>query len=292
MELASLTSFIAIAESGSFSQAAQKLYITQPAVSKRIASLESHLGARLFDRLGRKVILTEAGNTLLPKARRILHELNESRQIIASLSSGTIRGRLSIATSHHIGLRHLPPVLKAFKNTYADVELDIHFMDSEQACGAIERGELELAVVTLPNVTNPAIETQLLWPDPLAIVVAPDHPLTTQKSVSLNLLSEYPAILPGPGTFTRRILEQTIQPKGLNIKLSLETNYLETIRMLVVVGLGWSALPQSMTGDDLLAIEVDGIHMQRELGLVRHPAHTLSKAAAAFIEVLKDSAAS
>lgn len=108
MDLASLNAFIAIAETGSFSEAGERLHLTQPAVSKRIASLEQQLSVRLFDRLGREVSLTEAGRALLPRAYQILNVLDDTRRALSNLS-GDISGRLTLATSHHIGLHRLPP---------------------------------------------------------------------------------------------------------------------------------------------------------------------------------------
>ncbi|MDH5778224.1 MAG: LysR family transcriptional regulator, partial [Gammaproteobacteria bacterium] len=133
MDLNNLTTFVAVAETGSFSQTSEQLFLTQPAISKRIAALEDELGTSLFDRIGRSVSLTEAGQALLPRAHKILLEVEDSRRAISNLS-GNISGKLSIGTSHHIGLHRLPPVLRQFNIAYPDVELDIHFMDSEEAC--------------------------------------------------------------------------------------------------------------------------------------------------------------
>lgn len=113
MDLANLNAFIAIAETGSFSGAGERLYITQPAISKRIAGLEQQLNVRLFDRLGREVSLTEAGRALLPRAYQILNVLDDTRRALTNLT-GEVTGRLTLATSHHIGLHRLPPVLRAF----------------------------------------------------------------------------------------------------------------------------------------------------------------------------------
>ena len=113
MDTNSLRTFITTAELESFSLAAEQLYLTQPAISKRIAALEEELGAKLFDRIGRHVSLTEAGRTLLQRARIILQEVEDSRRLISNLS-GTVSGRLSIGTSHHIGLHRLPPVLRRY----------------------------------------------------------------------------------------------------------------------------------------------------------------------------------
>lgn len=108
MDLANLNAFIAIAETGSFSGAGERLHLTQPAISKRIAGLEQQLKVRLFDRLGREVSLTEAGRALLPRAYQILNVLDDTRRALTNLT-GEVSGRLTLATSHHIGLHRLPP---------------------------------------------------------------------------------------------------------------------------------------------------------------------------------------
>ena len=166
MNIPSLKAFVAIAETGSFSRAAEQLFITQPAISKRLSSLEDELSEKLCDRFGRQVKLTPAGETLLPYARRILRDVLLSKEALSGLDS-EIAGHLSIGTSHHIGLHHLPPVLREFSQNFSKVELDLHFMDSEDACKEVEKGELELAVVTLPTHPEKKLNAARIWPDPL-----------------------------------------------------------------------------------------------------------------------------
>ncbi len=291
MELTALQAFVAVAESGSFSRAADTLFLTQPAISKRIAALEDDLRARLFDRMARSVELTEAGRALLPHARRVLGELETSRQVVADLS-GTVGGRLRIGTSHHVGLHRLPPVLRRYTGRYPDVELDLHFMDSEQACQAVDRGELELAVVTLPESPPDTLALETLWPDPLDFFAAPDHPLALQPSIEMRDLAQWPAILPAVSTFTRRIVAAALRPSGAQLRIALETNYLETIKMMVSVGLGWSALPRTMNHGELTVLPLEGIRLQRRLGLVSRVGRTPANAAGAFVEVARRQARS
>ncbi|MDU5677321.1 MAG: LysR family transcriptional regulator, partial [Pseudomonas aeruginosa] len=153
MDLNSLNTFIAIAETGSFSEAGERLHLTQPAVSKRIAALEQQLNARLFDRVGREVNLTEAGRALLPRAYQLLNVLDDTRRALNNLT-GEVSGRLVLATSHHIGLHRLPPLLRAFTRAHPQVALDIQFLDSEVAYEEILHGRAELAVITLAPETN------------------------------------------------------------------------------------------------------------------------------------------
>lgn len=286
MDIPNLSAFLAVADTGSFSTASDNLYLTQPAVSKRIAALESELDVNLFDRIGRKVTLTESGIALLPRARNILQQVEDSKRAIQNLS-GHIAGKLSIGTSHHIGLHRLPPVLRAFTHAYPDVELDLHFMDSEEACHAVEHGELELGIVTLPLQPAHLLLTREVWPDPLDIVVNQDHPLAQVKKVLPKHLAEFPAILPTRGTYTRQIFEDTMQEHKLKLKVGLSTNYLETIKMMVSVGLGWSILPRSMVNQELKTLTINNIKLQRKLGVVWHSGHTLSNAAKAMFGCLE-----
>jgi DNA-binding transcriptional LysR family regulator len=287
MDISNYQAFLAVAEHASFSLAAEKLHLTQPAISKRIAQLESSLGVELFDRLGRRISLSAAGRALKPVAERILNDVRETRQVIANLST-EISGTLSIVTSHHIGLRRLPPTLKDYTRRYPAVRLDLAFMDSEQACHAVERGEFELGIVTLPLRPMTALKTTALWDDPLVIAVAADHPLAGKNSITLDELSLYPAILPAIGTYTRTIIEATILQRQGTLDVILETNYLETLRTMVAIGLGWSALPRKMMGGDVVEVAVHDLAIQRTLGVVQHQKRTLSHAAEALLNVLKD----
>ena len=286
MDIANLQAFVAIADTGSFSVASEKLYLTQPAISKRLASLETELDTRLFDRIGRKVMLTEAGRALLPRAQHILLELEDSRRVISNLSQD-VAGKLTIGTSHHIGLHRLPPVLRTFNSSYPQVDLDLQFMDSEQACKAIKQGQLELGIVTLPLGKDDELKTKLIWPDPLTVVVNESHPLRNAKSVTAKQLCEHPAILPTTGTYTREIIELAMQPYTHEMHIRMSTNYLETIKMMVSVGLGWSILPQSMLGSDLKAVSFKGKKLARQLGAVWHARRTLSNAAHAMLDCLQ-----
>lgn len=286
MDTQSLQAFLAVAETGSFSLAGERVYLSQPAVSKRIAQLEEQLGCRLFDRIARTVTLTESGRQLLPRAERILREIQDTRQAIADLA-GSVSGSLRLAISHHIGLHRIPPLLKAYTASYPDVQVDINFMDSEQAYEKILHGRYELAAITLAPDAHPRISTLEVWPDPLAFMVSPDHLLARKSFVSLEELSQYPAILPGLGTYTGRIIRELFEEQGLQLTSTMDTNYLETIKMMVSIGLGWSVLPRSMLTREVAEIRAPGVHLQRVLGCIHHRDKTLSNAAQAFLTLLK-----
>ena len=285
MDLASLNAFIAVAETGSFSQAGERLHLTQPAISKRIAALEHQLAVRLLDRLGRKTHLTEAGQALLPRAYQILNALDDTRRTLSNLQ-GDVGGRLTLATSHHIGLHRLPPLLRRFTQEHPQVTLDIHFLDSEIAYEEVLHGQAELAVITLAPETVFPLQAISIWNDPLDFVAAPGHPLARHANAALSDVASYPAVFPGENTFTHRIVRDLFEQQHLKANISMSTNYLETIKMLVSIGLAWSILPRTMLDDQVVRLPVPDIQLQRQLGYILHTGRTLSNAARAFIKLL------
>jgi DNA-binding transcriptional LysR family regulator len=285
MEITSLRAFVQVAKERSFSQAAEVLFLTQPAVSKRIAGLEADLGAPLFDRVGRQVFLTEAGRHLLPRAEQILAGLADIQRELSNLS-GQVTGPMAMGTSHHIGLHRLPPVLRRYTDLYPQVELDIRFMSSERISQAVAQGELELGVITLPLQPVEPLRLQPVWRDPLCFVVAEDHPLAGRPKLQPRELLTYAAVLPTKATYTRSLLEQAFTQIPGEIRCGLATDYLETLKMMTSIGLGWSLLPEIMLGPGLVALEVSGIRLERSLGIVTHRQRTLSNAARAMREQL------
>lgn len=283
MDTQGLQAFIQVAELGSFSKAAEKLFLTQPAVSKRIALLEQQLNCALFDRIGRSNKLTEAGNALYPKAQQILRDIYAAERSIKELK-GSVAGTLSIGISHHIGLHRLPPVLQAFSKRYPKVHLDIDFLDSEEAHQAVMQGDRELAVVTL-DPKQRQLKHKTIWIDTLAIVVAKDF-VGENTINSLAELSRHNAILPGLNTYTGQIIAELFQRQKLSLNITMATNYLETIKMMVEIGLGWSVLPLTMIDDKLTQIKLTELTIQRELGYIYHPNHSLSNAGQAFLTAL------
>ena len=289
MEWHELKAFLAVADAGSFSRAAEQLHLTQPAVSKRIQSLETSLATRLFDRVGRRIFLTDAGKTLEPRARQLLAQLDDTEKLLKNLDR-RVDGRLSVATSHHVGLHRLAPVLQRFSRAHPEVQLDIAFVDSEAAHTLVRNAETELAVVTLDPDGPAELAYRPLWTDVLVFIASADHPLADQAlaPVTLAELGDAPVILPGMGTYTGRIVAQRFSTAAVPLNPSMSTNYLETIGMLVGIGLGWSVLPRTMVVPPLTELRVATAPIERLLGAVTNPKRTLSNAAGAFLEVLDE----
>ncbi|KXS51292.1 MAG: LysR family transcriptional regulator [Marinobacter sp. T13-3] len=285
MDSNSLKAFLTIVDQGSFSEAAEILHLTQPAISKRLAALETQLGARLIDRSNRDIRLTDAGARLMPHARRILDEIHNAR-LALSPDSDTVEGELSIIASHHIGLHHLPNWLRRFRRAYPQVTLDLQFMDSDAAYHQMNKRHAELACVTLSDSMNPDFRIHAQWPDPMAFVVGADHPLADLTSPTLADLAEHPALLPDTSTATYRVVSRLFLEANLPLAPLMPTNYLETIKMMTSVGLGWSVLPLSMLDSSLKVLDV-GHPVTRVLGAIALSGRQLSNSARAMLAIIE-----
>ena len=285
MNLAAFEAFVRVMETGSISMAADLLFITQPAVTKRIHSLEDYFGVKLFESAGRGVQATHAAQSLLPKVKNWLNELGDIHHTLSHEQS-EVRGKLKIGTSHHIGLHHLPAHLKKYVQQFPDVKLDVHFVDSEQAHEQVLAGDLELAFLTLPPQGDDRLSYITIWNDPLVFVVAPFHPLAHKKNLKLEDLIEYPSLLPAAQTYTSQITLAEFEKQGLKPKITMSNNPLDSIRMLVSIGLGWSVLPKTLLNPDLQQLNID-LEMNRQLGMVWHPARTQSRAVLELIEMMR-----
>ncbi|WP_312087915.1 LysR family transcriptional regulator [Acinetobacter variabilis] len=285
MNLAAFEAFVKVMETGSISLAADQLFITQPAVTKRIHSLEEYFGVKLFESAGRGVQATHAAHSLLPKVKNWLNELGDIHYTL-SHEQGQVQGKLKIGTSHHIGLHHLPSHLREYVQQYPNVTLDVHFVDSEQAHEQVIAGDLELAFLTLPPHGDERLKYVTIWNDPLVFVVAPFHPLAQQKNLCLEDLVNYPSLLPSAQTYTTQITMAEFEKQGIKPKTTMSNNPLESIRMLVSIGLGWSVLPKTLVNHDLQELDLN-LEMNRQLGMVWHPGRTQSKAAEALVQLMQ-----
>ena len=179
----------------------------------------------------------------------------------------------------------LPPVLRTFASTYPKVNLKFEFLDSEVALERVHRGTCELAVVTLAPEPVEQLEFEVLWQDRLRFVTSVTSDLP--ESINLVTLSEAPAILPDLTTYTGRLVKRCFDERHLSLSINMSTNYLETIKMMVSVGLGWSVLPESMLDEQIRPLRLAGVSLVRDLGVAKHHRRQLSNAAQAFYEVLR-----
>lgn len=282
-----LRTFLSVASIGSFTLAAKKLQLTQPALSKRIKRLEAIVGTNLFDRVGNHVIETEAGRLLREQAPAILGDIDSTLQEIRDLT-GKVSGQLHIGTSHYIGLHLLPDYLEQYIDTYPEVDLNIDFIDSELAYDRVLSGDLELALLTFPNQADTRLNHRLIWQEALQIVCHQDYELLSHGN-PMSQLSNYPCILPPAHTFPRELFEHQLETLGVHLGKVKTANYLEVIAKLVACKMGWTLLPERLVSKPLTVISEEKHLSVRSMGIIYRTNKTLSNAAQALVDLLHQS---
>ena len=284
MDTNSIQAFIAVAETMSVTKASKKLFITQPAVSRRIARLEERLGVSLFDRVSKKMFLTLPGQKLLPRCIQIMQDIEfASRE--ASRMGNKVMGHLVVGMSHHVSLYRAPENLKRYQDLYPDVELDLNFLTSEDAIEKVQSGDLELALVTLPAKPITNLEYIAIWRDELYIAI----PNTSEyQNASLQELAQKPVILPHINSTTRKNIDRVFSDLKLNFNHITETSNFEVIGKMIETGLGWSVMPAHMMNINIVPAFADAFVATRTQGIVRHSQRQLSLASEALLTLMVD----
>ncbi|GAA0214506.1 LysR family transcriptional regulator [Kangiella japonica] len=285
MDIDLLRTFLTVARLKSFTLAAKELQMTQPALSKRIKRLEAIVDRQLFDRVGNHVAVTEAGQLLQQQAPQIISDIEDTVQNIRDLS-GKVSGELHIGTSHYIGLHLLPEYLEQYADTFADVDVNIEFIDSELAYERVLSGELELALLTFPQQKDPRLEHELVWKDELAIVCHKDYDLATENN-PLAKLENYPCILPPAHTFPRELFEVQLANAGVTLGKVKTANYLEVIAKLVACKMGWTLLPTRLLQSPLVSLSSEQFLSDRDMGIIYRTNKTLSNASQELVKLLQ-----
>lgn len=290
MDFYQLAYFRKVAETSSLSRAAAELHITQPAVSKQIRSLEDELGERLFDRIGKKVFLTRAGEVLLTHVDRILRSVDEAKTAVRDLSA-ECSGELVIGTSDHISIHRLPDVLKAYITAFPKIDLKLRCHRSETILELVAKNQVDLGVITLQK-TPPNITSRVIWKDPMSLVVPVGHPLTSAKRVRLKDIVQHGMILTEHATETRKMVDDVFAAQGLTPNVAMEVAYIETIKSLVRTGLGIAILPDRAVDAEvksgaLMRLRITDAAFARNLGVVYLKDKFLSRPAVEFLALLE-----
>ena len=291
MDFDQLAGFLEVAKHQSFSRAAQNLYRTQPAISAQVRLLEQEFGERLFDRSGKKVLLTPAGEILREYAEKLHQVQREALQAVAELHR-TPRGKLHIGANEATCLYVLPRAFAQFKAQYPEVQINISRNFSHKILQKVQDGAVDLGILTLPLKANHVnVEVLPIFKDEIRLVVPPDHPLARNKKVSVEQMAGHPLIIPKTG-HTRHMLERMLRAYRDRVQISMELASVETIKKFVGAGLGISVISRSYALPEVEAgllrlIPFEGIKLFRELGLIYRNDRNLSLPAKAFIEVIR-----
>jgi LysR family transcriptional activator of glutamate synthase operon len=280
MELHHLRYFEAVARLGTMTQAAQEQRIAQPSLSKQIQVLEAELGVLLFDRVGRRVELTDAGRLLLPYARRILREVGSARAALVERADLT-QGHVAIGAPPTIGARLLPGALADFHMQHGGIELELHEAGTWPLVQLLEAGAVDLAAVPIPIANLASVE---LFTEDLVIAVSPAHRLAGRGTIPSVELADEDFILFPPSYGLRDRTLQFWREVGLRPRVVLDGGEMATVLRLAAVGLGVALVPRlALDGSEgLIGLMVSDVELRRTIGLIWHPERRLSPAAAAL----------
>ncbi|MEU3275399.1 LysR substrate-binding domain-containing protein [Saccharomonospora sp. NPDC006951] len=285
MELHQLRYVAAVADAGSFTRAAEVLYLAQPSLSVQIRKLEKELGVALFERLGRKVTLTTAGEAFLEHARPALFHLERAREEAVAVRD-LQRGRLAIGALPSVGATLLPKVLADYRAAYPDVELRLieHNVSAEFE-RMVQVGELDLAVVRAPW-ERPGITGRVLIREPMVAMLPPGHRLADRAELDLAELSGDDFVGMQQGSGLRSILETACRRHGFTPKVTVETEQLSVLCGMVRNGVGVSVVPRLVASGYEPTVRLNDPRDSRELGVVWRAGGQLAPAALALLDLL------
>ena len=273
MEIRQLRAFVAIAESGTFTAGALRVHVTQAAISMQIRQLETEIGAKVFVRAPRHVILTEAGEQLLRRARHILREHDAALDEIAELA-GAERGRLRIGSASAMVLsEQLPAILKELRKQHPAAEISVISGTSEVLVDQILAGEVDVAFVSLP-VDVRGIKTERLSQDQLVAIASPRHKLAKQRTISAYTLAGERLILGERGGNTRRLIDQFFAQAGTSLHVAMELSRQQAIKKMVEEDMGVGIVPLQSVKDEvdkgkLIRWWIEGAQINWELGIAQ-----------------------
>ena len=273
MEIRQLRAFVAIAETGTFTAGALRVHVTQAAISMQIRQLETEIGARVFVRAPRHVILTEAGEQLLRRARHILREHDAALDEIAELA-GAEKGRLRIGSASAMVLTdQLPAILKDLRKQHPAAEISVMSGTSEVLVDQILAGEVDIAFVSLP-VDVRGIKTERLSDDQLVAIASPRHRLAKQRTISAYTLAGERLILGERGGNTRRLIDQFFAQAGVTIRVAMELSRQQAIKRMVEEDMGVGIVPLQSVREEvdkgrLIRWWIEGAQINWELGIAQ-----------------------
>ena len=293
LDLRQVEVFYHVARLRSFSKAAEALMLTQPTISGHIKTLEDQVSLVLFDRLGREISLTRAGEVLYRYARRLLATKTAAVQALHELQGG-MHGELVLGCSSIPGQYVLPALLGSFLRQYAEITVALHITDTMDTLDRIVQGELELGVVGA-HVPHAQVVYEPFVEDELVLVVRRTHPWAKQGTVPLTALTTQPFIQRERGSGSRLVVEQILRQHGLeptSLQVVAAMGSTEAIKQGIKAGIGVSIVSRLALTDEVLTgslctVALAGVTLQRHFYIVRHKGRTLSPLAHTFARFLQ-----
>ncbi len=290
MNLHQLRIFSTVARLGSFSRAAEELHISQPSVSIQVADLERALGVDLFEQVGRRIHLTEAGRVLEDYARRILALAEEARTAVDE-TTGLRRGHLAVGASPTPGTYVLPRIIGGFQERYPQISVTLEIAATGQIGERLLRNELDLGIVG-GKLHVPDLQVDPFLDDELVLVVAPAHPFAAAGSAQAAALQDHRLILRERGSGTRDAVDEAFRGAGRPVVAAMELSSSEAIKEAVAAGLGVTLLSRvairtEVTTGRLVTVPMSDLVIRRRFAIVHHKDKRLSSSLRAFLEMLR-----
>jgi DNA-binding transcriptional LysR family regulator len=291
MNLNHLTIFHAVVQTGSMTLGAERLNISQPAVSKQVKELERVLGVHLFDRIGRRVYLSQAGVILADYAKRVFALVHEAEQTLAEVRAVEL-GRLVIGASTTIGSYLLPGVLSEFSRRHPKIELLVEIGNTEQIHDLLLGHELDLGL-TEGFVEHEELDAEVFHRDELVVIACADHPLAKMARVSVKAIQQAPFILREPGSGTRAVEERALARLKLPVRVVMALGSTEAIKRVVAEGVGLAIVSRlsvraECAAGTLAMLPVAGLRIERPLHLVQRRGRRAGPGLQAFCGILRE----
>lgn len=242
MELRLLNTFVAVARFNSFTQAAEHLSYAQSSVTSQVQALESELGVRLFERLGKSISMTPEGEKLLPFAKQVLKLCDDAR--IAVAPAGALKGALVIGAPESLCAVRLVPLFTEFHNRYPEVELSLQFGGCTEFEDLLGGNQIDIAFFLERKLNPPSLESVLEWPEPIALLAAPGHPLVRTAGIEPHDVQDILLILAETGCSYRTRFLQMLSDAGVTPKSTMESSSVQVMKQLAMSGLGITLLPR------------------------------------------------
>jgi DNA-binding transcriptional LysR family regulator len=295
MDVEEIRAFVAIAQLGGFTRAADRLHRSQPAISRRINLIEEELGIRLFERVRGRVALSAAGRTFLPYAEAVLSALEDGRQAVRA-TIGEVNGAVSLALVGTLADSNIVNVLRKFAQQSKSVDLDLRTATSQEVSDLVRRGEVTLGLRYHADERGDLI-SRVVGFEPMRVICSPDHPLTGKRVAKRLLVAErwvgFPAAR-GRESFGK-ILERLLAPTGIeDVKITL-IDSLTAQKRLVEAGFGIALVPESSVRDELKLgtlreLDVPAMRATIPVALIHRRKGYLNPAACALISLMSDAA--
>ncbi|ACB74934.1 LysR family transcriptional regulator [Opitutus terrae] len=289
MELYQLRYAVAVADTGNFTRAAERCNVTQPSLSQQIINLEKEVGHKLFHRLGRRAVLTEAGAVFIERARQIVYDVENAAKELSDHPS--LDRRITVGAIQTVAPYLLLPMIEVCKRELPNLQINlIEDFRVDLVHGVVE-GDLDLAIVTLP-VDDPRVSVEPLMTEPLLLVVGKNHPFATRKEISINDLADETFVTMGESSTLAAQIRSFFGGHNFQPKVGYRCAQVATLKTLVAMGLAISILPrvdqEEKDRETLTYLRLTGSAPTRELVVVRHLQRYQSRGAQQFLQLLHE----